>query len=101
MHAQTKDPVLREKIEERMRRVIVERHIISLEEGVKNFHKKHGRYPENLNEMVSRKTIEAIPVEPYGGYYYFDRKTKTVRSSKVRSRLKLFLPRAKKGQRDG
>ncbi len=100
MYAQTEDPILREKIEERMRRVIVERDLVSLEEAVQMFKEELGRFPATLEELVSKGFITAIPEEPYGGHYYLDSETKRVNSSKVMSRLELFTPKTKQRQRD-
>ncbi|RMG57205.1 MAG: hypothetical protein D6713_10135 [Deltaproteobacteria bacterium] len=95
MLEKTQDPTLREKIKDRIRRVQVERDLLFLEEGVKAFRERFGRYPRNLRELVEKRVIRRIPPEPFNGYYYFDEKTKEVKSSTVKERLKLYRPRGK------
>jgi len=86
----TKDPTLREKIKNRIKRVIVERDIIYLEQKVIEFEKLYGRKPVSLKDLLDRGIIERLPREPFGGYYYLDRLSGGVKSSKVKERLKLY-----------
>ncbi len=54
--------------------------IIELNEKVKIFYKKEGRYPKDLKEMVDKGYIQEIPKDPFGRGYYFDKKAKIVKS---------------------
>jgi len=46
--------------------------ILSLEQAVKKYKKIYGRTPDNLNKLVERKIIPALPRDPYGGELYID-----------------------------
>lgn len=48
--------------------------ILSLEQAVEKYKKKYGRTPGNLNKLVERKIIPALPKDPYGGEFYLDQK---------------------------
>ncbi len=54
--------------------------IIELNEKIKLFYKKEGRYPESLRELVDKGYISEVPKDPFGRGYYFDKKNKTVKS---------------------
>lgn len=93
MYNQTDDPVLREKIEDRMKRVAVERDLNALQIAVQEYSKIEGKNPETLGDLVSLGLVRGIPVEPFGGYYYLDRDTGNVKSSIVKERLRLYKKR--------
>ena len=92
MYREADDPVLKEKIFKRIKRVLVERDLIFLEKGVKKYRGIFGSNPEGLQDMVKEGLIRGVPREPFGGYYYLDRQSKVPRSSTVRERLKLYKP---------
>lgn len=90
MYNQTEDPVLREKIGDRMKRVAVERDLNALQIAVQEYSKIKGKNPETLSDLVRLGLVGAIPKEPFGGYYYIDRDTGNVKSSIVKERLRLY-----------
>lgn len=90
MYNQSQDPVMRQKIEDRMKRVILEKDLLNLERAVGEYRAIFGKTPESLNDLAKQGLIKKKPVEPYGGYYYVDRTTGEVRSSKIKERLKLY-----------
>jgi tetratricopeptide (TPR) repeat protein len=93
MYNQTEDPVLREKIGDRMKRVIVERDLNALQISVQEYSKIKGKNPETLGDVVRLGLVGGIPKEPFGGYYYLDRDTGNVQSSIVKERLRLYKKR--------
>lgn len=64
-----KDPLRRRSLEERIRRVLVERDLQTLEEAVERFRKRNGTSPGVLDDLVRSGLIARIPDEPYGGRY--------------------------------
>ena len=46
-----------------------------MDQALKSFYADEGRYPTNLNELVSRGTIASIPNPPNGMKYDYDPKT--------------------------
>jgi hypothetical protein len=93
MYHQTEDEILKARIAERIRSVAVERDIMILNRAANVYEEEFGSYPERIEDLVKGKIISAIPVEPFGGVYYIDRKGKGVHSSKVKRRLKIYKPR--------
>lgn len=90
MYHQTDDLVLRSKIGERMKQVIVERDLIALQKAVEEYRKFKGESPESLRDLVRGGLVSKIPEEPFAGYYYLDRSTGKVASSVVKERLRIY-----------
>ncbi len=93
MYNQTEDPVLREKIEGRMKRVVVERDLNLLQIAANEYSNIKGKSPETLGDLVRLGLLGEIPKEPFGGYYYIERDTGNVKSSIVKERLRLYKKR--------
>ena len=55
--------------------------IVMLEEKVREFFKKYGRQPKDLDELAEEGLIESIPADPFGGGYYLDAKSGKIMSS--------------------
>lgn len=79
-------------LEARIRDVIVERDIEALEKAVSAYQKTVGALPETLRDLVRAHLIRRIPEEPNGGRYVLS-PDGTVRSTRVRARLKVFRNR--------
>jgi hypothetical protein len=56
-----------------MARVEAFRSILVLEHAVSAFHRKLRRDPTNLVELVEKKFLRGIPLDPYGGTFYLDK----------------------------
>ena len=48
--------------------------IYKLEKAVKQYQKKFGHIPRNLNELVRVGILKKIPKDPYGGRFFIDKK---------------------------
>ena len=46
--------------------------ILYLEKASDSYKKKFGRFPKDLNQLISMKFIKEIPQDPYGGKFYID-----------------------------
>lgn len=55
--------------------------ILFLEGAVQRFEQKAGRPPRELSELVSSGILKAIPPDPYGGRFYYDRKDGRIKTS--------------------
>lgn len=86
------DPARLEILHERMREVIVERDIQSLEKAVAAYRDRRGVLPVALTDLVREGLIREIPREPNGGAYLLA-SDGTVRSNRVTTRLKVFRKR--------
>ncbi len=84
------DVVVREKLEVRVKEVMIERDIRILETAVQQYRGKQGRYPSTVQELVSGGYLSQLPQEPFGGSYELDEKTGKVTSSTHPDRLKVF-----------
>ncbi len=77
LYKETENPARKKLI---LKKIEWLQNIIELNEQVKLFYKKEGRYPKNLKEMVDKGYIQEIPKDPFGRGYYFDKKAKIVKS---------------------
>jgi hypothetical protein len=89
---QESDPARRSVLERRIREVIIERDLQTLERAVETYREKTGAAPESLAALVREGILEGIPLEPNGGSYVIDRGGK-VRSDRVAQRLQVFQQR--------
>ena len=65
----TKDPGIREELENQMRMVLVEKHIDLLEQALRVYKAKTGFYPDSLSRLVNSQVLTGLPQEPFGGQY--------------------------------
>lgn len=92
VYKETEDERVRKEIETKAKDVMIERDILFLEGGIKRYIEIYGKYPENLQELLTGKIINMIPKEPFGGHYFIDKETKEVKSSINRKRVRLHKP---------
>ena len=52
---------------------------LGMDQALKTFYADEGRYPTNLDELVSKGTISSIPKPPAGMKYDYDPKTATIK----------------------
>ncbi len=86
------DASRRDVLRRRIREVLVERDIQSLESAVAGYRKATGRLPSSLAELVQAGLVAGIPREPNGGVYQL-LPDGAVRSDRVKDRLKVFQQR--------
>lgn len=84
------DLVVREKLETRAKEVVIERDLRIIERAVTQYRHDNHVFPLSLTDLVSRKYLERLPEEPFGGIYLLDPKTGRVTSSTHPTRLKVF-----------
>lgn len=87
---QAPNEFIRKELEKRMKEVMIERDIIFLEKAVKIYQERYKRLPDNLKDLIRGKIIPGLPPEPFGGYYYLDRKSKQILSSTHPERLRVY-----------
>ncbi len=63
----TEDRNLKERYETRIKAL---RSVLVLEKAVSAYKKKFARTPSTIDELVSKKIIDRLPEDPYGGTYY-------------------------------
>lgn len=93
MTARETDPRRKVSLEERIRRVIVERDLQSMEGAIVEYVSRFGASPRNLADLVQSGILLRIPQEPYGGRYLLT-PDGNVRSDRApRERLKVLRNR--------
>ena len=92
MVEQETDPARTMVLQRRMREVIVERDLQSLERAVAEYRARHGALPANLPTLVEAGILRRIPREPHGGRYLLLHSGE-VRSDRLEQRLKVFRTR--------
>jgi hypothetical protein len=55
---------------------------VSLDQAIQSFSVEHGRYPNDLNELVQAKVIPRLPDPPYGMKFVYDPNNGTVKIEK-------------------
>ena len=88
---QETDPARREILNRRIREVIVERDIQTMERAIEAYREKTGEMPAALTDLLRSGLLPRIPDEPHGGKYFLQQDG-TVRSDRVTGRLKVFKP---------
>jgi len=89
MMRQETDPARLEVLKRRVHEVVAERDMQLLESAVQAYHKKTGRLPRELSDLVREGMIARLPEEPHGGRYLLSPDGQ-IRSTLVRQRLKVF-----------
>jgi hypothetical protein len=93
--ADTHDPQTRESLAYRMKEVIIERDIRTLESAVEVYRTQHGTLPATFTDLVLAGALPVLPQEPFEGDYRLDPKTGSVSSSTHPERLRTFFKRRK------
>jgi len=89
----TQDPEMREVLANRMKEVIIERDIRTLESAVGTYRTQHRVLPTTLTDLLVAEALPVLPQEPFGGDYRLDPKTGSVSSSTHPERLRTFFKR--------
>jgi len=86
---QVADERVREALARRIKEVMTERIIGSLEKAIGHFKVHYGRLPETLDELVAAGIIDAVPMDPLGGQYIL-KSDGVVISTALKERLRLY-----------
>lgn len=89
VYENTRDERIRAEIEVRIKELKVEKDLQILEEAAAKYKEKYGNEPAILDYLVKEGFIQEIPEEPFDGYYYVDPKTREIKSSSSKERLKV------------
>ena len=87
------DPRRKASLEERIRRVIVERDLQSMEMAIAEYTSRVGAPPGELADLVQRGMLARIPEEPYGGRYLLTPDGRVRSDRAPRERLKVLRKR--------
>jgi tetratricopeptide (TPR) repeat protein len=92
---ETQDPEMREVLANRMKEVIIERDLRTLESAMEAYQAQHLAIPARLMDLVALGILPILPQEPFGGDYRLDPKTGSVSSSTHPERLRTYFKRKK------
>ena len=90
---ETKDQEMQEVLAYRMKEVIIERDIRTLENAVGAYRVRHHTLPATLKDLVVTGALTSLPEEPFGGHYRLDSTSGSVSSSTHPERLRTFHKR--------
>jgi len=90
---ETQDPEMRKFLANRMKEVIIERDLRTLEDAVEVYRTQYQTLPAKLADLVASGILPMLPQEPFGGEYHLDLKTGSVSSSTHPERLRTFFKR--------
>lgn len=90
LYAQVQDEQIREGLALRIKGALVERDLRVLEEGVKLYRDRVGKFPGSLQDLVSKGILVRIPVDPFGGEYQVSSSNGSVSSTKMQDRFRLY-----------
>ncbi|MBA5871499.1 MAG: hypothetical protein GDA68_16100 [Nitrospira sp. CR2.1] len=83
------DERVREALFRRMKEIVQEQDLRSLEEGISRYRAHYGQVPAKLEDLLLRGIITRLPVDPLGGQYELNTLTGAVSVSSTRERLRI------------
>lgn len=86
----TTNKKIKEGLKQKLKVALIEKSIRPVEEAVKRFKERYGRYPRNLDELKDKGLMSSIPRDPFGGYLYIDNDGR-VYSSTTKERMRIFM----------
>jgi hypothetical protein len=92
MWRQTEDERIKQELETRIKELVIERDLDTLERAVSDYHRHHKMYPKRLTDLLADGRLVTIPQEPFGGEYLLDSKTGKVISTTHPNRLHVYRP---------
>lgn len=90
MLVQTTEPLIREQLQRRIRRIGLERDLQMIEGAIQRYEEVKKKKPSSLGELIVNGFLPIIPDEPYGGHYLFDATTGEVSSSTHAERMRVY-----------
>lgn len=88
---QTQDERIRAGLQKRMQEVVIERDLRFLEEGVRRYRARYGKFPQTMEALVTGGIVNRVPAEPLGGSYRVNPSDGTVSSTSLPDRLRVHL----------
>jgi hypothetical protein len=92
MWRQTEDEGIKQKLETRIKELVIERDLDTLERAMADYHQHHDEYPKSLAALLADGKLGTIPQEPFGGEYVLNSKTGKVTSTTHPNRLHVYRP---------
>jgi hypothetical protein len=90
MQRESRDPAIATALERRRKEVVIERDISLIEESIEHHVAAYGALPSSLEQLVERRLLRLLPVEPFGGSYQLDQQSGQVTSTTHPQRLRMY-----------
>jgi hypothetical protein len=90
IRSQAPEGWIKEQLETRIMEVTIERDIRALDKAVSRYRQREGHLPYTLKDLLRRRDITALPMEPFGGQYTLDTTRGTISSSTHPERLHVY-----------
>lgn len=90
------DEQQREMFDTRLRLLELERDLRIIETAAERFIARNGYRPGSLQTLLASRDLKQVPIEPFGGRYYYDALTGQARST-AKGRMRVFLNEADTG----
>lgn len=81
LYRSSQNPVIREAASNALMNIEIDETCQILEKATRVFFENMGRYPSDLDELVSLGYVANIPKDRFGGFYFFEPESKKVLSS--------------------
>lgn len=94
-YEQTADDQVKALLEERLKQLVVERDLQMIEAAIVEYREQYGHPPAVLDDLVHAGVLPQLPLEPFGGQYFYDAQTLNLRSTTHGERLRLQINRRK------
>jgi tetratricopeptide (TPR) repeat protein len=83
------DVRVREALAIRIKEIVQDRDLRTLEEAVRHYRDRVGRFPSKLDDLLLRGFVLKLPTDPLGGEYQIDPLTGSVNTSSRQERLRI------------
>lgn len=90
LYLQATDDQMKEGLAHRIREVTAERDIRILEQAVRTYQSRMGKFPKTLDELVISGILTTVPPDPFGGSYQLSPSKGTVGSTGLHERLHVY-----------
>ncbi len=100
IYENTGDSSLKEKLEMRMKEVIIEQDLLALERAIDSYQRQFGVLPESLERLVEIGILDDIRPDPFGAVYEFDSRSGEVSSRSTSDRMRVYHPSGKELEYD-
>ena len=94
----TTDMRLKAKLGIRIKEVMIERDLMTIEQAIDLYEARQGTPPEGLSKLVETGVLTRIPIDPFGGSYKLNPQTGELTSSSRPERMKVYHPHQRKAK---
>lgn len=94
-YEQTNDAQVKAMLGERLKELVLEQDLQMMEAAIVRYREQYGHPPAVLDDLVRVGMLRQLPLEPFGGQYFYDAQTLNLRSTTHGKRLRPQMNRRK------